>query len=59
MQREKLVTRGLEIDRLADHDGRHDLIGPAPFTHIIGLGTREEDALGNWPLTGRYRWDLA
>jgi uncharacterized protein YijF (DUF1287 family) len=27
--------------------------------HNIGAGTREEDALGDWPLTGRYRWALA
>ncbi len=26
--------------------------------HNIGSGTREEDALGNHPITGRYRWAL-
>ena len=35
---------------------------PAPngwlIIHNIGLGTREEDALANWPVTGRYRWSL-
>ena len=27
--------------------------------HNIGRGTREEDALNSWPITGRYRWGLA
>lgn len=27
--------------------------------HNIGAGTREEDALTAWPLTGRFRWALA
>lgn len=27
--------------------------------HNIGAGAREEDALTDWPLTGRYRWALA
>lgn len=26
--------------------------------HNIGAGTREEDALPDWPITGRYRWAL-
>ncbi|MCW3835941.1 DUF1287 domain-containing protein [Sphingomonas canadensis] len=26
--------------------------------HNIGAGAREEDALGDWPVTGRYRWAL-
>lgn len=26
--------------------------------HNIGAGTREEDALADWPITGRYRWGL-
>lgn len=27
--------------------------------HNIGAGTREEEGLGAWPITGRYRWGLA
>ncbi len=27
--------------------------------HNIGSGAREEDALLDWPITGRYRWALA
>jgi len=27
--------------------------------HNIGAGTREEDGLTAWPITGRYRWGLA
>ena len=26
--------------------------------HNIGAGTREEDGLLDWPITGRYRWGL-
>lgn len=26
--------------------------------HNIGRGTREEDALGDWPINGRFRWRL-
>jgi uncharacterized protein YijF (DUF1287 family) len=26
--------------------------------HNIGRGTREEDALGDWPINGRFRWAL-
>lgn len=26
--------------------------------HNIGSGTREEDAIGNHPITGRYRWAI-
>jgi uncharacterized protein YijF (DUF1287 family) len=26
--------------------------------HNIGAGTREEDGLADWPITGRYRWGL-
>jgi len=37
-----------------------DRRGPkGPFIlHNIGAGTREEDALLDWPITGRYRWAL-
>lgn len=27
--------------------------------HNIGAGTREEEGLADWPITGRYRWGLA
>ena len=26
--------------------------------HNIGAGAREEDALLDWPITGRYRWSV-
>lgn len=37
-----------------------DRIGPRGplIVHNIGAGTREEDALLDWPITGRYRWAL-
>ena len=28
------------------------------IVHNIGAGTREEDGLAAWPITGRYRWGL-
>lgn len=28
------------------------------IVHNIGAGTREEDGLADWPITGRYRWGL-
>jgi uncharacterized protein YijF (DUF1287 family) len=28
------------------------------IVHNIGAGTREEDGLTAWPITGRYRWGL-
>lgn len=28
------------------------------IVHNIGAGTREEDSLAAWPITGRYRWGL-
>ena len=28
------------------------------IVHNIGAGTREEDGLSDWPITGRYRWGL-
>ena len=40
---------GIVSDRLAE-GGLHALI------HNIGQGAREEAALGQFPLTGRYRW---
>lgn len=29
------------------------------IVHNIGAGTREEDSLAAWPITGRYRWGLS
>jgi uncharacterized protein YijF (DUF1287 family) len=38
-----------------------DRRGPSGWLiiHNIGAGTREEDGLTAWPITGRYRWALA
>jgi uncharacterized protein YijF (DUF1287 family) len=50
---------------LVDGRGTHiglvsDRRGPAGWLvlHNIGAGTREEDGLLAWPVTGRYRWGL-
>lgn len=50
---------------LIDGHGTHiglvsDRVGPRGplIVHNIGAGTREEDALFDWPITGRYRWAL-
>lgn len=48
-------NRSTHIGLVSDRRGPNGWL----IIHNIGLGTREEDALGNWPLTGRYRWDLA
>lgn len=45
---------GTHIGLVSDRIGRR---GPL-IIHNIGAGTREEDALFDWPLTGRYRWAL-
>jgi uncharacterized protein YijF (DUF1287 family) len=45
---------GTHIGLVSDRAGAR---GPM-IIHNIGLGAREEDALGDWPLTGRYRWAL-
>lgn len=46
----RLPHIGLVSDRRSRISGRPLVI------HNIGAGAREEDALGNHPLTGRYRW---
>lgn len=45
---------GTHIGLVSDRMGRS-----APFIiHNIGGGAREEDALLDWPITGRYRWSI-
>jgi uncharacterized protein YijF (DUF1287 family) len=46
--------RGTHIGLVSDRRGAR---GPM-IVHNIGAGTREEDALTDWPITGRYRWAL-
>jgi len=48
-------NRSTHIGLVSDRRGANGWL----IIHNIGLGTREEDALGNWPVTGRYRWGLA
>ena len=43
---------GTHIGLVSDRAGRN---GPL-IIHNIGAGTREEDALLQWPITGRFRW---
>lgn len=45
---------GTHIGLLSDRRGA---MGPL-IIHNIGAGTRGEDALLDWPITGRYRWAL-
>jgi uncharacterized protein YijF (DUF1287 family) len=42
------------IGLVSDRSGPGGLL----IIHNIGLGTREEDALLTWPITGRYRWSI-
>jgi uncharacterized protein YijF (DUF1287 family) len=49
------------VDRVFTHIGLvSDRRGPEGWliVHNIGAGTREEDGLSAWPITGRYRWGL-
>jgi hypothetical protein len=49
------------VERTGTHVGLvSDRRGPNGWLiiHNIGAGTREEDGLGAWPITGRYRWGL-
>ncbi|MDB5672861.1 MAG: hypothetical protein JWO25_3820 [Alphaproteobacteria bacterium] len=43
---------GTHIGLVSDRAGRR---GPM-IIHNIGAGAREEDALLDWPITGRFRW---
>jgi uncharacterized protein YijF (DUF1287 family) len=45
---------GTHIGLVSDRRGARSLM----IVHNIGAGAREEDALLDWPLTGRYRWAL-
>jgi uncharacterized protein YijF (DUF1287 family) len=49
------------VDRTGTHIGLvSDRRGPSGWLIVdnIGAGTREEDGLAAWPITGRYRWGL-
>jgi uncharacterized protein YijF (DUF1287 family) len=45
---------GTHIGLVSDRSGAK---GPL-IIHNIGGGAREEDALLDWPITGRYRWSI-
>lgn len=45
---------GTHIGLVSDRPGRRSPL----IIHNIGGGAREEDALLDWPITGRYRWAL-
>jgi uncharacterized protein YijF (DUF1287 family) len=45
---------GTHIGLVSDQRGANGL----QIIHNIGGGAREEDALLDWPITGRYRWRL-
>ncbi len=47
-------NRSTHIGLVSDRRGPNGWL----IIHNIGAGTREEDALGDWPVTGRYRWGL-
>jgi uncharacterized protein YijF (DUF1287 family) len=48
----KVAGTGTHIGLVSDRGGRR---GPM-IIHNIGAGAREEDALLDWPITGRFRW---
>lgn len=48
-------NRGAHVGFVSDRRGRDGW----QIIHNIGAGAREEDALFDWPLTGRYRWAIA
>jgi len=50
----RIGPHGTHIGLVSDRRGAK---GPM-ILHNIGSGTREEDALADWPITGRYRWAL-
>jgi len=47
-------NRGTHIGLVSDRRGPNGWL----IVHNVGAGTREEDALLAWPVTGRYRWGL-
>lgn len=46
---------GTHIGLVSDRAGRRSPL----IIHNIGAGVREEDALLQWPITGRFRWAVA
>lgn len=48
-------NRGPHIGLVSDRSGPH---GPLIFQNV-GAGTREEEGLLAWPITGRFRWSIA
>jgi uncharacterized protein YijF (DUF1287 family) len=50
----RVGAHGTHIGLVSDRSGAR---GPC-IIHNIGAGTREEDALADWPITGRFRWAL-
>jgi len=50
----RIGPHGTHIGLVSDRRGAK---GPM-ILHNIGSGTREEDALADWPITGRFRWAL-
>ena len=46
--------RSTHIGLVSDRRGPNGWL----ILHNIGAGTREEDGLTAWPITGRYRWEL-
>ena len=47
-------NRSTHIGLVSDRVGPRGLL----IIHNIGLGTREEDGLLDWPITGRFRWSI-
>lgn len=48
----KVAGTGTHIGLVSDRAGRRSPM----IIHNIGAGAREEDALLDWPITGRFRW---
>lgn len=48
----KVAGTGTHIGLVSDRPGRRSPM----IIHNIGAGAREEDALLDWPVTGRFRW---
>jgi uncharacterized protein YijF (DUF1287 family) len=49
-----VANTGTHIGLVSDRRGPRGWL----ILHNIGAGAREEDALLDWPITGRYRWGL-
>jgi uncharacterized protein len=49
-----VAKTGTHIGLVSDRKGPRGWL----IIHNIGAGAREEDALLDWPITGRYRWAL-